>query len=50
MTELSHICLTASGGPFLTLPIGEFAAITPAAAVKHPNLKWDEKFRLIAPQ
>ena len=37
MTELSHICLTASGGPFLTLPIGEFAAITPATAVRHPN-------------
>ena len=37
MTELRHICLTASGGPFLTLPIGEFAAITPATAVRHPN-------------
>ena len=39
MTALSHICLTASGGPFLTLPIDEFGSITPAAAVKHPN--WD---------
>ena len=43
MTELSHICLTASGGPFLTLPIGEFDAITPAAAVKHPNLEMGQK-------
>jgi len=43
MTELSHICLTASGGPFLTLPIGEFAAITPAAAVKHPNWEMGQK-------
>ena len=43
ITELSHICLTASGGPFLTMPIGEFAAITPAAAVKHPNWKMGQK-------
>ena len=43
MTELSHICLTASGGPFLTLPIGEFDAITPAAAVKHPNWEMGQK-------
>ena len=43
MTELSHICLTASGGPFLTLPIGEFAAITPVAAVKHPNWEMGQK-------
>ena len=43
MAELSHICLTASGGPFLTLPIGEFAAITPAAAVKHPNWEMGQK-------
>jgi 1-deoxy-D-xylulose-5-phosphate reductoisomerase len=43
MTELSHICLTASGGPFLTMPIGEFAAITPAAAVKHPNWEMGQK-------
>ena len=43
MTELSHICLTASGGPFLTMPIDEFAAITPAAAVKHPNWEMGQK-------
>ena len=43
MTELSHICLTASGGPFLTMPVGEFAAITPAAAVKHPNWEMGQK-------
>lgn len=43
ISELSHICLTASGGPFLTLPIGEFAAITPAAAVKHPNFEMGRK-------
>ena len=43
MTELSHICLTASGGPFLTMPIDEFAAITPAAAIKHPNWEMGQK-------
>ena len=43
ITELSHICLTASGGPFLTMPIGEFSAITPAAAVKHPNWEMGQK-------
>ena len=43
MTEVSHICLTASGGPFLTMPIDEFAAITPAAAVKHPNWEMGQK-------
>lgn len=43
MTELSHICLTASGGPFLTLPVDEFEAITPAAAVKHPNWEMGQK-------
>ena len=43
MTELSHICLTASGGPFLTMPIDKFAAITPAAAVKHPNWEMGQK-------
>ncbi|NDA17823.1 MAG: 1-deoxy-D-xylulose-5-phosphate reductoisomerase [Alphaproteobacteria bacterium] len=44
--ELSHICLTASGGPFLTLPLGEFSAITPAAAVKHPNWEMGKKISI----
>ena len=39
MTEISHICLTASGGPFLTRPLADFKSIMPAAAIKHPN--WD---------
>ncbi|MDC0650249.1 1-deoxy-D-xylulose-5-phosphate reductoisomerase [Alphaproteobacteria bacterium] len=43
LDELSHICLTASGGPFLTLPIGEFDKITPAAAIKHPNWEMGQK-------
>ena len=43
IVEISHICLTASGGPFLTLPISEFFSITPAAAVKHPNWSMGQK-------
>ena len=43
IVEISHICLTASGGPFLTLPIQDFLSITPAAAVKHPNWSMGQK-------
>ena len=43
IVEISHICLTASGGPFLTLPMQEFFSITPAAAVKHPNWSMGQK-------
>ena len=43
IVEISHICLTASGGPFLTLPIEEFFSITPKAAVKHPNWSMGQK-------
>jgi len=46
MSELSHICLTASGGPFLNLPLGEFSAVTPAAAVKHPNWEMGKKISI----
>lgn len=38
IAQISHITLTASGGPFLTLPMSAFASITPEQAVKHP--KW----------
>ena len=38
LQEISHICLTASGGPFRSLPLADFSAITPAQAVRHP--KW----------
>ena len=36
--SIHHICLTASGGPFRETPLGDFAQITPAQAVRHPNL------------
>ncbi len=32
-----RVVLTASGGPFRTTPLAEFARIKPAQAVKHPN-------------
>ena len=34
---IESIVLTASGGPFLNTDLAEFAGITPAQAVKHPN-------------
>ena len=36
---VERIILTASGGPFLDWPAGDFAGITPRQACRHPN--WD---------
>jgi len=36
-TEVKQIWLTASGGPFRTTPLAEFAHITSAQALKHPT-------------
>jgi 1-deoxy-D-xylulose-5-phosphate reductoisomerase len=35
--EVKAIWLTASGGPFRTLPLEDFARITPEQALKHPT-------------
>ncbi len=35
--SVQSILLTASGGPFLDLPMQDFPAVTPAQAVAHPN-------------
>jgi 1-deoxy-D-xylulose-5-phosphate reductoisomerase len=35
--DVDRILLTASGGPFLDRPAAEFAGITPAEALRHPN-------------
>lgn len=40
---VSKIILTGSGGPFRTKPLEEFAAITPAQAVAHPNWTMGKK-------
>ncbi len=39
LSMVQKIILTASGGPFLTLPLDEFASITPDQACNHP--RWD---------
>ena len=38
-TGVERILLTASGGPFRTMPVKDLAAVTPEQAVAHPN--WD---------
>lgn len=40
---ISKLLLTGSGGPFLTTPLAEFASITPAQAVAHPNWSMGQK-------
>lgn len=35
--EVRNVWLTASGGPFRTLPLDQFASITVAQALKHPT-------------
>ncbi len=37
LQEVKNVWLTASGGPFRTLPLDQFAGITPAQALKHPT-------------
>lgn len=38
-----RLILTASGGPFRTLPMDAFSAVTPAQAVAHPNWTMGQK-------
>lgn len=40
---VSSLVLTASGGPFLHTELEDFAAITPAQAVRHPNWSMGQK-------
>ena len=35
--NIEKIIITASGGPFLNIPIEKFKNITPKSAIKHPN-------------
>ena len=37
IATLQRLMLTASGGPFLDLPLEEFAGITPEMALRHPT-------------
>jgi 1-deoxy-D-xylulose-5-phosphate reductoisomerase len=44
--DVDRILLTASGGPFLDRPIGEFATITPEQALRHPNWSMGAKITI----
>ncbi len=43
ITNLDFITLTASGGPFLNMPIEKFKNIKPKDAIKHPVWKMGQK-------
>ena len=43
---IREILLTASGGPFLSLPASEFDAITPKDALRHPNWSMGRKITI----
>lgn len=43
MSSILRICLTASGGPFLSRPLDKFASIKPIDAVTHPNWEMGRK-------
>ena len=42
-SALSHICLTASGGPFLETPLHHLPKMTPIQATRHPNWTMGQK-------
>ena len=43
VSGISHICLTASGGPFRDRNLDSFGSITAAEAVRHPNWAMGQK-------
>lgn len=43
---LSRIILTASGGPFLRLPLAELDRVTAAEALQHPNWRMGDKITI----
>jgi 1-deoxy-D-xylulose-5-phosphate reductoisomerase len=44
--DLSKILLTASGGPFLNLPLSQFSNISKAQALNHPNWEMGPKITI----
>lgn len=44
--EVSRLILTASGGPFRTLPADQFAHVTPAQALNHPTWNMGPKITI----
>ena len=44
--NVEKIIITASGGPFLNMPIKKFKEITPKSAIKHPNWSMGNKISI----
>lgn len=44
--DLTRIILTASGGPFRSLPDKDFSGIKPSDALKHPNWNMGSKITI----
>jgi 1-deoxy-D-xylulose-5-phosphate reductoisomerase len=43
VASVARLVLTASGGPFVDLPAGEFAGIRPGDALRHPTWRMGDK-------
>lgn len=46
VSSIESIILTASGGPFRELPLGEMASVTPADALNHPTWTMGKKITI----
>ena len=44
--NIDEVIITASGGPFLKLPVSKFKKIKPIHAIKHPNWKMGSKISI----
>jgi 1-deoxy-D-xylulose-5-phosphate reductoisomerase len=44
--EIDNVYITASGGPFLKLPLNNFKSITVKSALNHPNWKMGKKITI----
>lgn len=44
--EIERVVLTASGGPFLKIPLAELRTVTPAQAVRHPRWSMGAKISI----
>ncbi|MCU0329354.1 MAG: 1-deoxy-D-xylulose-5-phosphate reductoisomerase [Candidatus Kapabacteria bacterium] len=45
-SDVARLIITASGGPFRSLPANEFHAITPERALRHPNWSMGSKITI----
>ncbi len=46
LSSIEKVIITASGGPFLNLPLSNFKKIKPKDAIKHPNWKMGNKISI----